>query len=379
MRLASYRRLTVFAGLLALACVTLPSRASETKTYVVSWFVQAMYSQKGDCPNGENPTADGLLRQIMREQGVPEAKIKKVMAGKWERAFPKYAPDRGRINGKPVNVYRYPMTAPDPPIKTVVSRYAIGFNLDGKDGPNDYIDPLTHQRGVDNQLSRVMGCYQRLRGSPDTPSTGWMLDWNGVREGMPAWLVQVTTHKNGDAEVRFLQATEPVTKNIAGDVRPYMSYTIDPDPRTAGDVFYGHINKDGMFVSDERKPVHFYMVADAYIQPQFDVTDARLRLSFKKGGGIVGYLGGYTTIQDTYIQFSESGAFTESTGGIDAPGVYQAMRKYADGPLNPKTGIRDRISATYQVVAVPAFASVPRIFAKSGVPGGSAGSGDARD
>jgi hypothetical protein len=173
---------------------------------------------------------------------------------------------------------------------------------------------------------------------------------------MPAWLLQIDRNSDEDVYVRISRAFEPVTKDAAGNLQTYMTYTTDPDPRMQSNVFHGRI-KNGMFVSDAT--VSFFMVADSYVEPVFDITKSRLRISFNSDGSVVGYLGGYTSIAQTYLPYAQSGAFTESTGGINAPGVYQALRKFADGDPNPATGERDRISATYQLSAVPAFSTAP--------------------
>ena len=47
----------------------------------------------------------------------------------------------------------------------ITSRSAIGLNLDGKVGPNDFIGP-EGEKGIDNQLYRVLGCVAHFRG-PD--------------------------------------------------------------------------------------------------------------------------------------------------------------------------------------------------------------------
>src|SRR5580693_1572376 len=89
------------ASVAALGLSTHAARA-ETRGYAVSWFYMAAESQKDDCPEGPNDLYGSLYM-------------------------------RGKVNGKPTNVYNNPTSEPDPNIKTVKGHVAYGFNLDGKD------------------------------------------------------------------------------------------------------------------------------------------------------------------------------------------------------------------------------------------------------
>lgn len=338
----------------AMMATTATSAAAETRHYVVSVFVPAMNSKEGDCPNGLNPDAEGLLRQILDLRGITGAEREEILAD-WRGNFQKYARDRGTIDGQPADPYMHPMSVPDPMIETMTSKSGVGFDLDGTVSAEDFTDPLTGTKGVDNQLTRVLGCYERMRGSLEYPSTGMILQWNGVREGMPAWLISVSglddMQNDDDVTIRITRGYEPVTKDVVGEVMRHMSYTRDPDPRTQDNVFHGSV-KDGTFVSDE--PIDFYIIADSYIQPFYAFSDTRFRLTFD-GEDVIGYIGGFGAIDAFYIPHAQSGPFTESQGGINAPGVYHALRRLADGPMNEARGYRDTISATYQIRGVPAY------------------------
>src|SRR3974390_3509589 len=52
----------------------------------------------------------------------------------------------------------YPTTAPDAfPFREAKGPIALGLNLDGKIGPNDFTSP-SGETGIDNQLYRALGC-----------------------------------------------------------------------------------------------------------------------------------------------------------------------------------------------------------------------------
>ena len=58
-----------------------------------------------------------------------------------------------------VNPGNFPTLLPDPHIQTAEGRFAYGFDLDGTVGPDSFEDPDSHQQGVDNQMWRVLGCF----------------------------------------------------------------------------------------------------------------------------------------------------------------------------------------------------------------------------
>ena len=145
------------AGFLAVGLAAHAARA-ETRGYAVSWFYTAAESQKDDCPDGTNPLSDVMVRQFLVDMGKTPAEIAKLYEDYPNNLYvPLYM--RGKRDGQWVNVYANPTSVPDPNIKTVKGHVAYGFNLDGKDGPNDFVDPQTSEHGVDDMLYRAVGCF----------------------------------------------------------------------------------------------------------------------------------------------------------------------------------------------------------------------------
>lgn len=352
---------TVTLAALVLAAAT-SAQASTTRAFVVGLFVPAMNSTDDDCPEGKNPNAAGMLHQILADQGMPEADIQKILLAKdfGGQKYAEHATFRGRIDGKPANVYRHPLSVPDPKIKLAVSKQAIGFNLDGRVDPNDFTDPLTGEQGVDHELSRVFGCFDRVRGTPESPPTNASVRWGYSTYGY-AWLIQVSGVDNltndDQVEVSITRSLQPVIRQGDGP-QMYMTYQVDTDPRMQNNRFKGRI-KDGTFVSDA--PGEFYMISDPLIPPEFHFKQARLRLTFQRDGSLEGFLGGFLPISAIYFPHGDYGAGGEFNAGINYPGIYYAMRRLADTDLDAdsRTGVRTRISTTYQIRAVPAFLSYP--------------------
>lgn len=335
-----------------------PPAHAETRGYVISLFVPAMNNKDdGDCPGGKNPIAPDILKGILTKEGLPEAQIQKLLKpGTFDgREFAEYATYRGRIDGQPVNVYHHPLSVPDPIIKLAQGKEAFGFDLDGKDGPYKWVDPLTGEKEVNNAAARVFGCFDRTRGTLDAPPTNWSVRWGYYNWGH-TWLIAVKAknfQNDDDVQVSFYRGMQPPVKNSSGYQR-YVTYQVDPDPRIQSNQFKGKI-KNGMFVSDA--PVHFWMIASPRLQPEFDFKAARLRLSFKPDDTMEGFLGGFLPITMVYFPFGDYAAGAEFNGGMDIPGVYYALKRMADTDIDKdrKTGERTRISQTYLIRAVPAF------------------------
>jgi hypothetical protein len=158
---AGGRRLA--AGLAVLAVNAPAPSFAESRSYVISLFSQAVYSQDDDCPGGIEPNIDVRFRSILAEMGKPPKEIEELMAEFNGGAGPGPVHEILRNRGSPpdrrVFVGDNPTQVPDPKIHTVASKLAPGFNLDGKVGADSFEDPVTHETGIDNQYFRVMGCF----------------------------------------------------------------------------------------------------------------------------------------------------------------------------------------------------------------------------
>jgi hypothetical protein len=157
------------AAVLLLSALAPPATAGQTRGFVVSWFNQAEYAdpQNRDCPHGVNDGPEIYYRRELTQSGLPKAEVDKYInefldLSKAQKTIP-VAQMRGRINGKPADVYAIPTSMPDPHLKLVEGPMGYGFDLDGKNKKGDFTDPDTGETGVDNQLYRVIGCINELK------------------------------------------------------------------------------------------------------------------------------------------------------------------------------------------------------------------------
>jgi hypothetical protein len=351
------------AGLAALALAGLVTQhaVAETRGYVVSWFYMAAASQDDDCPDGFNEPSEKLARKVLQDMGKSPEEIDALF-----KDFPnnlyRAIVMRGKIDGKPVNVYPNPTSEPDTHIKIAQGKVAYGFNLDGKDGPNDFVDPETGEHGVDDQVYRALGCFIAQRAAIGTRPTYPQIQWDTTRDQTPAWLIEISgietgadgAVKDGDVTLGIYRATSPITRNAAGDPQSDMSFKIEDNPRVTN-VVHAKI-KDGVIVAE---PFEFNMIHDPFGVTEYHFKDTHLRLALKPDGSLKGVLGGYQPWRTIYTSFALGGSVNELNLSVDVPGIYYALRRLADA-YPDEAGQNAYISSSYWVEAVPAFVVHPK-------------------
>jgi hypothetical protein len=359
----------VAAGLFATG-MTLGAAKAETRGYVVSWFYMAAESQPDDCPQGTNPLSDVMVKQFLVDMGKTPAEIDALFKDYPNNLYvPLYM--RGKQNGQWVNVYTNPTSVPDPNIKTAQGHVAYGFNLDGKDGPNDFVDPQTGEHGVDDMLYRVLGCFITQRASGGKRATWPDIEWDMTRDQMPSWIIEVSgierdangKIKDGDVKIGFYRGTAPVTRNAAGDPQSDMSYTVDNNPRMQN-LVHGTM-KNGTLTTDT---FEFYLLQDPFGVTEYHFKQAKVRLTLNDDGTARGVLGGYEPWLPIYESFALGGSTNELNLSVNTPGIYYAMKKLADA-YPDASGQNQFISSSYIIEAVPAFITHPNADKTSMVVG----------
>lgn len=330
---------------------------SQVRQYAVNWFFPALHSVEDDCPGGLNPAGSQRFESILKAMHTPQDKIQKLLAS-YPRSFTEEYVYRGQIDGQPVNVYINPTSAPDPQIKISTGRYGYGFNLDGKEGPDDFIDVETGERGIDNASARAQGCFTTLRGDLNkVMPQHYSAHWETVRGRMPAWLIEVTgidsLENDDDVTVHTYSAIEAGTRDMSTQLMSDMTFRVSPDPRYMNSL-HGRI-RNGVLITDPADS--FHMLADPYFQMSVTLRSVRMRLDLgnEQDRKLKGVVGGYTPFLDVYNSISILGSSGEVDLGVDLPGFYYALRNLADANPDPKTGMNMDISSAYYLEAVPAF------------------------
>lgn len=357
------------AALVAATLASAPASAAETRGFVFNWFLPATSFHDDDCPKGVNPLSEVFYRRILKDMGYSPKEVDELLSGfPNDGAYKEVITLRGR-NGE--NVYADPASVPDPGMLYAEGRYADGMNLDGKVETGGFEDPTTHEKGVDNQFYRIVGCIQSHRAPPPARPTYTQVVWDILRDQIPAYVVEVSGiddfTNDDDVTVGVYRALERVERDGSGDVRADATFRIDTDPRSHN-TLRGRI-KDGVLTTD---PVdHLKLVGDPYAIMDFDFRQARIRLAFRPDGSAKGILAGYHDWRPIYWHYGSSGWVVEHSTALEVPAIYYGLKKFADAYPDPKTGQNMAISITYELDVRPAFLIHPPAQEKvSAVPAG---------
>ena len=354
-------RIGLVGGLTVLTAVGASVSASgETRGYVISMIHTATYAHSDTCPQGGNGGPVDIRRRRLVEQGYSDDAALAIIASggvdsDGERVdaatlFGSTANAGGPWNGHAVSPGNVPAVVPDPGIRTAEGRYAYGFNLDGAVSSDDFEDPDSQERGVDNHMWRALGCFDVYNIRRPVVPYNESIVWDTAIDAMPAWLMSISGDdlgEDGEVTVTFDRSLNVLLRDARGSVLSGATFVIDPDPRSHTE-FAGKV-EDGILTTE---PGDFFMQGESQFYAVLRFTETHLRLAMDPDGSLRGILGGYQPWRDYYHYLAIRG---ENDGQVDLPGVYYAMDRLADGPLDPVTGERSAISAAYFIEAVPAF------------------------
>jgi hypothetical protein len=353
-------RLGAAAAVALAGLISSQAAFAESRGFAISWFypsVAAQVSEK-DCPQGLNPDAAENVQRMLKDAGKTPEEIEEIMADFPHSVYAHIAM-RGRIDGKPVSPYVNPTSVPDPNIKTVTSKVGYGFNLDGKVTEEDFVDPISGEAGVDNQLFRAYGCTAVMRADPSTRPTWTTIQWQAVQPQMGAWLIEVNgiddMQNDDDVQVRIVQATRPVVLDAVSEVQADLTFVEDDNQVTKNEL-RGSI-KDGILTTE---PADIAMNGHRWAWPELRFKDGRIRLQFAEDGSAKGIIGGWHKWAPLYVPQAEGGAGYEGMLSMDLPGMYYAFRKLADADRDPETGLNLSVSTAFTIEAVPAFITHPQ-------------------
>ncbi len=330
---------------------------AETRGFVIGYFHTATYQHKDNCPHGGNGGYGHIRESAYRSFGYDEARTQELINGATNTADFTAVARRGKKDGKPVSVYLYPASHPDPNHELVSGPYAWGFNLDGKEGDaaTAFEDPETGEQGVDNQLFRAVGCYDvyniSLPVRPLLEETVWSTQLFGSRHA-GAWLFAITGENlsaDGPATVSFYRAIRRLRRDAFGKALPDATYVVEPDSFTVG-TLRGAI-RNGVFITEPGNET-VILEGEPPTFTKMELAKARLRLNLHEDRSATGYMAGYQPWADFWFMNASGG---EQFSAVDVVALYYNLKKLADAKPDPRTGENTSISATYRVDAAPAF------------------------
>ncbi len=364
MRVSQWLACAALTGLVVGACHAGDATAPQGRTiaYVVTTLHWATYQSKDgkqECPQGFNTGPREQFKILFPDDGTKRRLTDTQLRREIEGWFPTTAPDLI-------------------PFHEAGGPTALGMNLDGKVGPNDFTSPDGEQ-GIDNQLYRALGCINSYRSGPND-----FFDNDEIpKERYNRWMVVLSgvdsLVNDPDVQVTIVRGQEPILTDATG--KGFMPGGTQSLDLRWGARFvqrmHGHI-KDGVLTTDPADFAFpwstFNLPADEYIR----AARFRLKLSATDAEGMIG---GYADIETWYLQTMKSeSTHHQSYGQLSPPSLYKEFRRLADAYPDPKTGQNTAISSALlakfvQVYVLPASLAqlstfVPRQSAEpyAGVP-----------
>jgi len=270
------------------------------------------------------------------------------------------------------NVCSQPDMFDRPLIRTVQSPLAMGLDLDGDGGEGlggangcaqqDFTSP-SGQRGIDNQEYRALGCTLEWRGKDG--SKGDMEVGQRQFHASGEWTQVILLRgvdsfiRDDDVEVIYGNTKDRPYIGDDGNFLPDGTFSISDAPPRHRNVLKGKI-VNGVLTTEPKdiKLTQAFGAPAREMRGQrnsFDYREGRLRLEFQPDGTLTGLLGGYRPVFDPILIKALGGAGTALVAGIDCSGELAALKKFADGLRNPKTGQCEGVSSAQLIMAIPAF------------------------
>jgi hypothetical protein len=213
--------------------------------------------------------------------------------------------------------------------KETASTIAVGLNLDGKVGPNDFTSP-DGEKGIDNQMYRVIGCIVGWRG-PEGQSRHFVksyqqkFDYNRTMFE----ITEVDSLTNDpDVTVTLYRGRDPLYTNSAGDFVAGGSQRIDY--RWGKEFIHTMKGKivDGVLMTEPKRVIMPESTARGV--PKMDIHEWRLQLKLTETGA-EGLMGGYIDVERFYNALGQNwGTHHRSYGQESLPSEYKALHRNAD-------------------------------------------------
>jgi hypothetical protein len=165
---------------------------------------------------------------------------------------------------------------------------------------------------------------------------------------------------DADATVEIGYSPDTIVKDARGGITTDYSYRILQSAQ------YTRLKariKNGVVETEQVEHLHSPRIAWFYDQTgDTNFTKGKIRLAMAPDGlSATGLIGGYRNWRDLYAEntFAQDGGQQGTREHEDAVSLHYALKRNADGMLNPKTGKYDGISSAYRIKMSAAFVVDP--------------------
>lgn len=295
------------------------------------WAVYQTPDGKAECPNGYNDGPREQFALLFPDDGTKRTLLETQLARESE-------------------VY-HPSTSEEPyPFYEVAGNTALGLDLDGKVGVNDFNSP-DGDEGIDNQLYRALGCLAGYRG-PD----GAIYHFENVymqRYGVNRLMFEITDIENITNDDDVTVTTYRGLDNLLSDATGkgfVAGGTQRVDARWGKrfvQKFKGKI-VDGVLTTEAHDLGIPWSETFNTHTIQW-VKDVRFSLRLTSEGA-EGLMGGYVDVENWHQRLVRAWSTHHSSyGQVSAPSLYRALRRLADAYPDPETGENTAVSAAAEL------------------------------
>jgi hypothetical protein len=305
------------------------------------WAVYATPDGKTECPHGFNDGPREQFTKLFPKDGRPLTLLDTALAREADTWFP---------------AAQEPMTEEGPlPWYYARGKTAIGLNLDGKVGPNDFVSP-EGEPGIDNQLYRAIGCVAGFR--PEGPFYFFFNEYM-QRYAFNRVLMEISgvddLINDDDVTVTLYRGLDPLITSADGkDFLSGSSQRIDSRwgqryvHRLKGKIVQGVLTTEPADIT-----LPYANTFDTNPDQTFKAGRLRLKLTPSRAEGL---LGGYVDVEEWHRGFAINwSSHHVSYGQGSIPSIARALRQLADAYPDPVTGKNTAISSALQVQFVQAF------------------------
>ena len=199
-----------------------------------------------------------------------------------------------------------------------------------------------------------------------------------MQEGLFTMVIRVSGNQDpkndSDATIEIGYSPDQIVKDARGGISTDYSYRIlQPAQYTRLKARV----RNGVVESEQVAHMHTPRIAWFYDQTgDTNFAQGKIRLNIAPDGRTAsGLIGGYRNWRDLYAEntFAQDGGQQGTREHEDAVSLYYALRRNADGMLNPRTGRYDGISSAFRLRMSAAFVvdpdktmEIPRLAAEEG-------------
>lgn len=304
------------------------------------WAVYETEGAKTECPQGFNDGPREQFKKLFddgKKRSIVEAQLKRE-GEQW-----------------------HPTTQPDQFVfHEAQGKISYGLNLDGKIGAEDFDSP-DGEKGIDNQLYRVIGCigHYRTMGTINHFENLFMrsyddarivLELTGVDDLANDNDVTVTTYRGSDGLLQDATGEGFIAGGTQGiDMRWGKEYIA----QLKGKIVDGVLTTEPI----DRIKLPWSVTFGTSGYHVFRGLQLKLKLTQQ---GAEGVIAGYVDVEAFTHHLNTSwSTHHHSYGQLSSPSQYRELRKLADGYPDPKTGANTAISGAVNTKFIQVFVQHP--------------------